>query len=295
VPAILQTTAVMTATIPTADRSYMLPNSQQENGRLNLQHDILTRTFGLLRAPIDPSNVSRVLDVATGTGIWARDFASKHPDAKIVGLDIESKTEEEMRGLPSNFTFQIGDMNADSTWDTLGKFDLIHARFIGPACEDWPAFIRRCAEHLNPGGWVEMQEFHMPVLSDDPEGDKSKYTEWSHLTVTAVKKMNLDFQGGKHAADLYRENGLEDVTAEDFKMYAGPWDHTSEETIELGKMGQANLARAVRNMEPSMYALVMPGGENKYPAYAEEVAREIERNVYKNYLPVRVSYAKKPN
>lgn len=34
------------------------------------------------------SDIHRVLDVGTGTGIWAIEMADMHPEAEIVGIDL---------------------------------------------------------------------------------------------------------------------------------------------------------------------------------------------------------------
>jgi len=41
----------------------------------------------LYQAPIG-DDVQRILDVGTGTGIWAVDMADKNPEAEVIGTDL---------------------------------------------------------------------------------------------------------------------------------------------------------------------------------------------------------------
>lgn len=68
---------------------YPIPNDEAEQERLDLQHHIYLLVSGgrLYRAPLPP-HVDRVLDVGTGTGKWAIDFADMHPDADVVATDL---------------------------------------------------------------------------------------------------------------------------------------------------------------------------------------------------------------
>lgn len=52
------------------------PNDEQEQDRMDMVHHIFSLLLGgkLYLAPIG-DNVQRVLDLGTGTGIWAMDFA----------------------------------------------------------------------------------------------------------------------------------------------------------------------------------------------------------------------------
>jgi ubiquinone/menaquinone biosynthesis C-methylase UbiE len=40
----------------------------------------------LYLAPVE--NPKQVLDVATGTGIWAVEFGMEHPGAEVLGIDL---------------------------------------------------------------------------------------------------------------------------------------------------------------------------------------------------------------
>jgi len=68
-----------------------------------------------------------------------------------------------------NVEFLIED--AEDEW--IGsKYDYIHIRMLSGALKDWPAFLEKAYNHLNPGGWIELTEFEVWVHSqNDRMGD----------------------------------------------------------------------------------------------------------------------------
>ncbi|KFY49355.1 hypothetical protein V496_10057 [Pseudogymnoascus sp. VKM F-4515 (FW-2607)] len=71
------------------DGAYWGPNDESQNNQLDISHHMFTILLDnkLFLAPI-PSSPQRVLDVGTGTGIWALDFADEFPSAEVIGTDL---------------------------------------------------------------------------------------------------------------------------------------------------------------------------------------------------------------
>jgi methylase of polypeptide subunit release factors len=62
---------------------------QREQDRLDMSHHVHLLEIGgkLHLAPIG-KGVHRILDIGTGTGIWAIDMASEYLSAEIIGTDL---------------------------------------------------------------------------------------------------------------------------------------------------------------------------------------------------------------
>jgi cyclopropane fatty-acyl-phospholipid synthase-like methyltransferase len=146
-------------------RKYSFPNDERENDRLDLQHPLFSLTLDgkLFTAPIPKEKqLHCVLDVGTGTGIWAMDFADEQPETRVIGIDL-SPTQPQF--VPPNLTFEIDDL--EETWTFNHPFDFIFARMTVGAFADSSRFFQQSLEHLSPGGWVECMDICNPVKSDD--------------------------------------------------------------------------------------------------------------------------------
>lgn len=87
----------------------------------------------LYTAPItdDPKNV---IDIGTGTGLWAIDFADKFPKCNVIGTDISPI---QPNWVPPNVTFEITDYNKEWTFKENMQFDYIHLRWLSGTSKDW--------------------------------------------------------------------------------------------------------------------------------------------------------------
>lgn len=196
---------------------YVLPNDEQEQDRQDLLHHVrnLVLNGALLRAPLDNS-IQRVLDIGTGTGIWAIDFADSYPSAEVIGTDLSPI---QPSWVPPNLRFLVDDAEEPWLFSPSRPFDFIHARDLGGAIADWPRLLRQAHEHLKPGGWIELQEFEVTLKSDD---DTMRLAPTLCEYLDRLHEASEAFQRPMNIAEGHRqrlvEAGFEDVRDEVYKV-----------------------------------------------------------------------------
>lgn len=147
------------------DGEYPLPNDEIEQDRLDLLHHLFKMILGgeLFTAPL-PASPQRVLDVGTGTGIWAIEFADQFPNTTVIGTDLSPI---QPQWVPPNLQFYVEDCEANWTFSESEHFDFIHGRALCGGIADWPRFYSQAFDNLKPGGWMEMQDHECWINSDD--------------------------------------------------------------------------------------------------------------------------------
>lgn len=123
-----------------AGSEWLVPEDEAEQDRLDLQHETWLFQFDgkLYNSPLKKEEVKNVLDLGTGTGIWAIDFADENPQAQVIGTDLSPI---QPQYVPPNLKFEIDDFNAD--WTFSQKFDFIHARGVCATTNDYPRLMRQ--------------------------------------------------------------------------------------------------------------------------------------------------------
>jgi methylase of polypeptide subunit release factors len=64
-----------------------------------------------------------VLDISTGTGIWAMEFADEFLGALVIGTNLSPI---QLGFVPPNLKFYVDDFESPWVFPEVGKFDFIH-------------------------------------------------------------------------------------------------------------------------------------------------------------------------
>ena len=217
---------------------YGMPIDEDEKDRMDLQHGKYALLLGgrHFLAPIGPAP-KRILDLGTGTGMWALDMADEFPAAQILGVDIAPI---QPPWVPANCSFEIDDIEATWTYK-LDHFDFIHFRDPLYCVRDWPRLAAQCYDHLKPGGWCEIACIYPVVMCDDGSmPDDSGFKTICERFMEASAIFGTPTDSPIRFARFLREAGFVDVSENIFKIPSSPWPR-DKRLKKIGAMEMTNV------------------------------------------------------
>ncbi|KAF5707823.1 methyltransferase [Fusarium globosum] len=276
------------------DGKYNLPNDDVEKERLgmhNLFILMLDNKLGLA-PPNDPSSeAKRVLDVGTGTGIWAIDYADEHPEAKVIGVDL-SPIQPDF--VPPNVEFFIDDI--EEPWNFSEPFDYVHSRMMTFSIKSWPNLASNVYDNLVPGGYVELLEIDLFAHSDDKTLTEDHHlSKLIHLLDEASTKIGRPFQDNKKNKDILRDAGFVDIVETVFKWPTNRWP-LDKRYKEIGEWNNLNMD-SFKGLEAlSMAALtrVLGWTQEEVTIFLAKVRRDLNDRTIHAYWPVYSTYGRRP-
>ncbi|CAK7565559.1 MAG: hypothetical protein SEPTF4163_003476 [Sporothrix epigloea] len=206
---------------------YPLPDDDMEQSREDMKHSMMLElTDGkLFYAPVG-DHPQQILDIGTGTGIWAIEVGDQFPSAQVRGIDL---TPIQPLWVPPNVSFLVDDCSHE--W-LQTNVDLVHFRFMSPILPDVPTVMQHCYKSLKPGGWVEMQELHGEVMCDDntmPEDDPLDYVY--QLASKAFLKFGMNVKIARDLEPILRSAGFVNIHCVAKKVPIGVW--ARDKTLRL--------------------------------------------------------------
>jgi trans-aconitate methyltransferase len=260
-----------------AHRDYLLPNDEPERDRMDMQFWAIIEVLGhrYFHAPI-ADNPQDIIDIGTGTGMWAIEVAEQYPNASIIGTDLSPM---QPTWVPPNVTFELHDC-LQYPWEFSRQFDLIHTQLLnGFAVKHWREFYTECFRNLKPGGWVESHECDlMPYSDDNSIPNNSAVIRWLNLwDEGAGRGFRMT---GAELGDIMGRVGFVDVVVKKIKIPIGVWDKTR---LNAGMLSLTAMTEHMEGLSVRVFMEKLGMTEEEMRRYTEPAVREWRSKNFHSY------------
>ncbi|KAI5792664.1 methyltransferase [Pyronema domesticum] len=266
-----------------------MPTDEKEQDRLDMHHEIMLQMLeGKLHlAPIGDSP-QRILDIGTGTGIWAVDCADTYPSAEVIGTDLSPI---QPSWVPPNLKFEVDDMTQEWSYKP-DSFDFIHARNLSQCIDHWDELLSQIYLCTKPGGWAEVAELEAKIHTDD-NTMAPKFEKWMNSVAEACARINRPTWTAAMARELLQKAGFVDVHVETRKQPFGPWPK-DERMKKIGAMVMFTADAGAEGYGLALFTRVLNMSAEESMTICKGASADIKNKNYHVWSPFHVAYGRKP-
>ncbi|KAK0649746.1 S-adenosyl-L-methionine-dependent methyltransferase [Cercophora newfieldiana] len=160
----------------------------------------------------------KVIDLATGTGIWAIDYTSRAPSCRLVlGVDF---TPIQPDWVPPNLKFIVDDV--EDEWLNGSNYDFVHMRQVTLLLKQpEKVLLSHSFRHMKPGAWIEFGG--MTYCDDSSTPHDYKVQGMLDASAEAFKKFGNDFRIANDLEPRLAAAGFTKISVKKLKVPIGTW------------------------------------------------------------------------
>ncbi|OCL14534.1 S-adenosyl-L-methionine-dependent methyltransferase, partial [Glonium stellatum] len=255
-----------------------------------MEHTMVVTVMGdrLHFAPLE--NPQNMIDLGTGTGIWAIEMGEQYPSATVLGIDLSLI---QPTWVPPNVKFMVDD--AESPWlHPRNHFDMVDGRHTVQAFKDYLAVLRQAYRHMKSSGWVELHELDYICHCDDGSaGLDYKFGEMMVCITQGCAAMGINLYGALTMADRIKEAGFINVAKRILKIPIGPWPK-NKLLRKVGLYYQAVVLDGLQGIALGPLCRGLGWSAERVEVYLKDVRVDVKDPRIHSYMNMHVLYGQKP-
>lgn len=138
----------------------------------------------------------------------------------------------------------------------------------------FPRLIATHSSALNPGGYLELQEYCLPAKCDDPEGSaRSKHVSWTSHVVSAGARVGLSMSAPLEFHSMLKAVGYVDIHVKWLNWPCGPWAKGEKNKV-IGRWLHSNLHDGVAT-SAAMFTRALGWSHEEFQVFQAEIRNEM--------------------
>ncbi|KFY46806.1 hypothetical protein V495_02247 [Pseudogymnoascus sp. VKM F-4514 (FW-929)] len=275
---------------------YMFPCDEEEKDRMDIFHQFfhVARQGVLSSAPYTKNyDGHRILDLGTGTGIWAIDMADKYPEAEVMGFDISLM---QPQTIPPNLSFRRRDF--ESTWGGLAmdSYDLIHLRMLAGSISSHRELYANIIRHLKPEiGYIEHVEIDFaPKCANGSLPDDAALLVWAENLMSATEQAYKPMAYNHNTRALLHNAGFIEIKEQVITIPFNPWPKDDAHARDVGRWFNLGLCQGLQALTLGPFTRILGWDRDRVDALVAEVKREICTKKHEVYCEMHIWTARRP-
>jgi SAM-dependent methyltransferase len=225
--------------------------------------------------------------------------ADQFPSTKVIGTDL-SPIQPELwayhaqlnvkitysldLSVPPNCFFEVND--AEDPWIFSHQFDYVHGRALGSCFRSHLEVIKSAFSSLRPGGYLELQDFIVPVhrcIDDTASG--SHFERWNNLMLAATAALGKDWSRAGMYKEYFQQVGFVDIVELKYNWPVGRWARGKKEKL-LGTWYKENFLSGLQGFTIAVLTRGLGMTITEVEVLLADVRNDINSNELHMYLPM---------
>lgn len=218
-------------------------------------------------------------------------MADEFPSAQVIGTDLSPI---QPRWVPPNLKFEVDDAEDEWLYDSGAQFDFIHFGNLGGSISDWPKLVSQAYRHLRPGGWLEIQEDHGWITSDDNTlRPDSALVKWQAALMKATDQHGKNMLVAPKHKQLLKDTGFTEVVDDVYKVPCNTWPK-SPNMKEIGRYFLQVMLNGIEAYSMALFTRVLKWSSEESAVLIAKARNDIRDPKIHSYVQFHCVYGQKP-